>query len=423
MPYTELILLLKSHFEKATGWGDSSNWTNQDFIKLSELLKENTGATLSHVTLKRIWGKVKYDSLPNTYTLNALARFIGFDDWRAFISENQKNAETLTSTPAKEEGKTSTSNKKPSPVFLMVILLGITIAIVIVLAAKHYFEQTGVNYSFNSKVIVASGLPNSVVFNYDASAAPVDSVFIQQSWDKKRQVKVSKNSHYHTSVYYFPDFYQAKLIVNNKIVKEHELLIKSNGWLPLVAQQPVPVYFTPNDAIKNGKMEISKASLAAKNIAMQPNPPKIWYTNVADFGDINSDDFTFETSLRSDFSEGSAACSQTRIYLLCKGTVIWIPLCAKGCISAIDLYFTKFYASGSENDLSAFGVDFAKFVKVKIMAKNGKAQIFINDHLAYTVPKYIIRSRIIGIAYRFEGTGAVDYARLSNGVVNYDEEF
>src|SRR6202012_2250411 len=75
-------------YEEKTGWGDSTQWSNQDFLQLSELIREQTGVTISHVTLKRIWGKVKYESLPNTHTLNTLVRFLGFENWRDFKSQN-----------------------------------------------------------------------------------------------------------------------------------------------------------------------------------------------------------------------------------------------------------------------------------------------------------------------------------------------
>jgi hypothetical protein len=75
-------------YESNTGWGDSDEWTNQDFVILSEKIQERTGAPVSHVTLKRVWGKVKYDSLPNTHTLNTLVQFLGYENWRDFRSKN-----------------------------------------------------------------------------------------------------------------------------------------------------------------------------------------------------------------------------------------------------------------------------------------------------------------------------------------------
>ena len=75
-------------YESNTGWGASDEWTNQDFVVLSEKIEERTGVALSHVTLKRVWGKVKYDSLPNTHTLDTLVQFLGYENWRDFKSQN-----------------------------------------------------------------------------------------------------------------------------------------------------------------------------------------------------------------------------------------------------------------------------------------------------------------------------------------------
>src|SRR5581483_8369322 len=72
-----LIRVVIKLYEEKTGWGDSTQWSNQDFLQLSELIREQTDVTISHVTLKRIWGKVKYESLPNTHTLNTLVQFLG----------------------------------------------------------------------------------------------------------------------------------------------------------------------------------------------------------------------------------------------------------------------------------------------------------------------------------------------------------
>src|ERR1700679_109569 len=92
-----LIDKAKKLFESNTGWGDSNEWTNQDFVVLSEKIQERTGVTLSHVTLKRVWGKVKYDSIPNTHTLDTLVQFLGYESWRDFKSQiGNRAASTIT---------------------------------------------------------------------------------------------------------------------------------------------------------------------------------------------------------------------------------------------------------------------------------------------------------------------------------------
>jgi hypothetical protein len=271
--------------------------------------------------------------------------------------------------------------------------------------------------------VVNKGVPNSVIFDYNAAKAPTDSVIIQQSWDTTLRTTVSKNEHQHTLLYFFPGFFKPKLIVNNQIVKEHNLLIPSDGWLTAVETSPVPVYFKKEDAIANGKLSLSLDKIKSQNINLTPQAPMVVYSNVKDFGEIYSDDFVFEASLKNDYREGSSACQTTNIYLLCEGTAIGIPLCAKGCISGISLMFAGFNVSGKDQDLSSFGVDFNEFVKVRIESANGKAKIFLNDKPAYEVDHDISKAKIVGIDFIFQGAGTVDYVKLSNGKTSYEDEF
>jgi hypothetical protein len=83
-----LMRQVKRLFEEKTGWGDSDLWNNQDFLELSGMIFDQTGIALSHVTLKRIWGKVRYESLPHTSTLNTIVKFLGYRTWREFCVKN-----------------------------------------------------------------------------------------------------------------------------------------------------------------------------------------------------------------------------------------------------------------------------------------------------------------------------------------------
>jgi hypothetical protein len=424
-----LIEKTKRLFEANTGWGNSDEWTNQDFVVLSDKIQERTGVALSHVTLKRVWGKVKYESLPNTHTLDTLVQFLGYENWREFKSQNG-NGHSSAKTVEQIIQNGGYNNIKPAPKkrrglikSIVFIVVPVALAVLIWYINRVTPAIKDSDYTFSSKKVVTQGLPNSVIFSYDATKAPTDSVIIQQSWDKNLQVKVSKFEHQHTSIYYYPDYFKAKLIVAGKVVSMHRLLITTDGWLPIVTQSPVPVYFGKDDIMGSGKMSLPIEKIQSRNIKLQPTTPHVVYTNVRNFGEIYSDDFVFETSLKNDYREGAAICQQTTVYLLCEGTAIAIPLCVKGCISNIDLLFTNFSISGKQADLSSFGVDFNSFVKVRVESKNRKANIFINDKLVYTVKKDVIKAKIIGMYLSFQGTGSVDYVKLTNGKVNYEDDF
>jgi hypothetical protein len=405
----ELLAKAKELAEAKLGWGNSKAWTNQDFLALGKKITDETGAAISHMTWKRLWGKVKYDGLPQTYTLNTLVQFTGYESWRDFVVKNENQM------PAKQ--------KPVKPALLYSLVLSTVIICVLFFAWSGKSKIDSKDYSFSSRATRKAGVPNSVVFNFNAVKAPGDSVIIQQSWDTTRRTTVSKLERQHTLLYTFPGYFEPKLIVGRQVVQHHGLLIPSDGWLTAIVHAPVPVYFKKADAIANGKMTLPVTKMKAQNISFTPQPPMLSFCNVRDFGKIYSDDFVFETSVRNDYREGSAVCQTTNIYLLCEGTAINIPLCEKGCESANNLFFTTYSAPGKKKDLSAFGVDFNDFVKVRIVSAHGKATIFIDSKPVYTIDRQIMRSKIIGIDFVFQGTGSVDYVRLSNRLVSFDDEF
>jgi hypothetical protein len=448
-----LLEKAKKMIEAQLCWGDSSTWVNQDFIALSEKITQKTSSSISPVTLKRVWGKVKYNGIPQTYTLNTLVKFVGFESWRDFSVKNDEvTVETTMQAPAEVRTQEVISNGAQVDDLLIpqvglsreppaaiparspksrILHKQVLIILVLVFAGisfgtyKYVTNNTSKasEYSFSSHTTLNAGLPNSVIFDYDATKSPEDSVIIQQSWDNHLQRKVSKRDHQATMIYYFPGYFNPKLIVNGRIVKEHGLLVKSKGWVAALLENKLPVYFNKQDVMKAGKMGLSIDKIETQNISLAPKAPILSFCNVQDFGDLYTDDFEFETAVKNEYRAESSVCQISDIYLLCKGTAIHIPLCTKGCESALNFFFTSYEVSGKKADLSAFGVDFNKFVKVKIQSKAGKAKIFLNDKLAYAVDHGIMRAQIIGVDIAFQGTGSVDYVRLGNNKQHFVDEF
>ena len=70
--------------EEKLHWGNSSDWAQYDFEKLSTEIEIKTNTLLSVTTLKRLWGKIKYDHAPSLTTLNTLAQYLDYSDWRSY---------------------------------------------------------------------------------------------------------------------------------------------------------------------------------------------------------------------------------------------------------------------------------------------------------------------------------------------------
>lgn len=427
----------KEQIEQKTGWGNSQGWTNQDFTDLSDKIYACTKVSLSPTTLKRVWGKVKYDSLPTVNTLNTLANFAGYENWREFklknINGNGHSSTELTvdslAIPQPEVLETPVAQprfgKKSLGVlgFLVILFCAGWVAVRMFSKANPQPLSPG-SFAFSSRP-VTQGIPNSVIFTYDATAAPTDSVYIQQSWDERRRVRVPRDKHQHTSVYYQPGFFRAKLVVNNQVVREHDLFIPSNGWVTAVEQEPVPVYFPENDVRQNGTLRLPVSLIEARHIAMQPQPPIVTFRNVRDFKGLRSDNFVFETELKNDYKQGSAVCQFAQIMLLLENDVITLPLSNLGCVGELNLYIAGQSADSKTADLSAFGANMSQWTKLRCEAKDKKVQVFVNNKKAFETTFANPPARIIGIHYGFQGTGSVNYTKLSrlDGNVVFEEAF
>lgn len=401
----------KALIEAKLGWGPAEGWQTADFENLSELILKETGVSLSTSTLRRIWGRAEYNHLPSGTTLNTLARFAGAGDWRAFVKQNS----SATAEPKETAPPTVAPHKKQIWKRLAWIA---TALVVVILAGTLAFDKgepqlEKSSYSFESRS-VARGIPNSVIFTYDASASPTDSVFIQQSWDNTKRALVDKNLHKHTSIYYEPGCYQAKLLIGDQVVQQHKLVVGTDGWSALIDQPKMPVYLKREEFLRQDGIGVTTRTIEQKNIALQPEPPLIKYFNVGNFDPVALNGFSFSTEIKNEYSEGAGACQLTYISLLTDDTPILIPLSARGCVSDLNLMSVDDFLSGKKADLSALGVDFSDWVRVSCEASGGKIRYKINDRQAFefAVPNRPIR--IVGIAFGFRGTGSLRKVRLDS---------
>ena len=71
--------------------------TTTDFESLSVVIEHTIGELISSSTLKRLWGYVSLNPTPRIATLDVLARFIGYKDFKGFC-EGLKESQAFTST-------------------------------------------------------------------------------------------------------------------------------------------------------------------------------------------------------------------------------------------------------------------------------------------------------------------------------------
>ena len=387
--------------EKKLAWGKSDIWQTQDFENLSEKIFEETKVMLSNSTLKRIWGKVRYESIPNMTTLNALAQFAGYENWRAFTATD------FQSLNEKKDSTAKSTFQLPFKIFLPVAGFVLIIALIAFgLVKKQSKPLNFKNVQFTSKP-VTSGLPNTVIFQYDASNSNADSVFIQQSWDSKKRYKVDKQLHEYTSTYYYPGYYRAKLILNDSIVKERDVYIETDGWVGIIERNPIPIYL-PKSLFKK-QLGLTQGDLSKLKIDVQKEPPVFTLIKVSKDLNLMSDNFSLQVQLQNTYNESNAICQYTHVVIFGTKGIISIPLCKVGCVGEIGLMLGMNYINGKTNNLSSFGVDFSKDVKLTCETKNQFIKLSVNDKVAYTGDFKQNIGTLVGMQVEFNGVGTVKY--------------
>ncbi|MEM9258130.1 MAG: hypothetical protein AAGA62_00705 [Bacteroidota bacterium] len=422
MTEDQLLTSCLRKIEAKTGWGPVEGWTNHDFTELSARIADTTSVHLSATTLKRVWGRVAYASKPSVTTLDALARYAGQENWRAFrqtvaVPENTLEAVTASQPRPKRLAK------NPARLYLYYLLPLAALAVVISLLSSESTPAPAAaptapvlnpaDYAFSFRP-VASGVPNSVVFNYDASAAPYDSIYLQQNWDRRRRERIPRSGKVHTSIYYLPGFFNAKLVVGDQVVQTRDLYLRSEGWVTAIDADPVPVYLPPTTTIQDGRIAITEDHLKTLGIPLQPEPPTSVITHVGALDGLFSDNFTFRTRLRHDYATGASVCQRARVLLLLKNSAIIIPLSRPGCVADLYLLAGGQEFRGRDFDLSAFGVVGDNWLELEFVGKDDLLTFSVNGRKVFTVESEQIPKEFVGIRYEFSGLGSVDELYFGN---------
>jgi hypothetical protein len=456
----------KRLIEASLGWGDASSWSNEDFETLSEKIYTATSVRLSVSTLKRIWGKVRYDSHPTSATLNALARFAGYEGWRDLTvrtgSEESAGLEEIAEVS--EDGKGGRLGETgvgagPGGAVIeggvevrqdvgvkgrrrrMFTVMGMVLTIAVVGLLSFFGSRlkqrpadtvaamgAGVSgVSFDARE-VSDDLPNSVVFRFDASMLHPEKLMIQQSWDTTRREEIDPGSKEHTSLYYYPGFFTARLIADGQTMKMTDVFIRTRGWKGIIEKEPLPVYLKDDeirdqkgDGIKNhGGLRVTAAILEEKTGISLFNGTWVEFDNVRDFGDMSADDFTFATTLRNTATVEQCLCRGVKVFILGTSSAIIIPLADKGCISGLNLLTGSEFIRGKDHDLSAFGCDFRQLQQLECVVKDHRLKIRLNKTQIFEVAQPRSIGKIIGVRVAFEGPGEIREMRLEGRGKGFD---
>ncbi len=405
----DLLFICLKEIENRLKWIPSNEWQHKHFESLNELILTKTQVSLSPLTLKRLWGKIKYDSNPSATTLDTLARFLDYKDWIDYqCKQNEKNNKLKFFYLKNKKVLTTTG--------LIIVLLTATISIVRMMPASNTKDYSNFEFSVQK---LSSGIPNTVYFKYNAKNTNADSVLIQQSWDPKLRHLVDKNKTDFSCIYYYPGYYKAKLLLDKKIVSQQDLYIKSNGWLGIVHKDPVPFYLNAEEIIDDNKILIKEGDLIDAGFDLNKEIPHTTLNLVEEFDSISGNDFELHTVFKQTYPNGDAICQKSELIILCSESFFYIPFSIKGCVNELGMYIPQKEISAKNTDLSILGIEGAADVKIKV--SKGIFKLIVNHNSTMIDTLTANPGKIVGLKFGFHGTGEVSSFKLSSGNTSYSE--
>ncbi len=441
--------------EEKLQWGKHKTWTNKDFNALSEQVSRVSRIYISPDTLKRVFGKIKtyHTYNPQTATRDALAIFLGYQNWIDFKQQSILPRSVPAGIPAKlttagstvpESSLTQPQTSPPGNGHSgkaagagstrgWFAFLGVSFGLLLVAGYLLTSEKKAVPEvpkmahagDFVFKGHHTKGYaPFTATFHYDITRLPADSVFIHLGQKDKFYLPKEKKVFTHT--YLTPDWHEVKLVAGGKVLSRMHVHVLSRGWEGSThSDQGLRPIGKEGEGIsmRGGVLQASLQQIQEGEV----DTNRIFYSNLHNFRDfgVDGDNMQFEVRFRSHASERSIRCYVATLSLIGEKRSIRTVFTNPGCNAWMNQLFGEVNRRGKYYDLSAFAQPIADWHTVRIQSVNRRVTVFFDHKPVYRVSYTQPVGKLKGITCTFTDRGSVDFVRLSDasGQLVYDEEF
>ena len=429
-----LIGLYLQELAEKMGYRDPSRLSERDYKHLCSQVEKETGISLSLSTVKRIFNG-HYKRLPQTYTLNALTQYIGYEDWQDFkakhYQENPKGGETPQAIELPPERKRSGGKLMEITAAVLGVALLCIIAFYILgnytanwkgESARKKIKVAGVKFS--ARKSQEEGVPNSVIFNYNVDQVEADSFMIQTSWNPESKKSIKKNNYTQTALYYEPGLHTARLLADGVVLKEIVLDIPTNSWIAFSRTNwnDPPVYYK-GQLVHDEVYGLTSTELEKSKLT--PDRERFYvYAWFPSEMKLDSDNFQLKTRMRLR-SEEHVPCPGIHTTIYCEKDWMYFTKTIPGCISELSAQFSDKYVSGKVTDLSSFGYDLTTWHSVEFRVRQKKVQVLIEGEEVLEEEFTHSAGGVKGLSFRSNGICEIDFVELrdGSGTVVYKENF
>lgn len=352
---------------------------------------------VSEQTLRRIFEERDKETTFQQATRNFLSLYIGYQNYQDFI----QNADFTIKTPRQ--------SSHWRIIGIVVLLIGLLITIGFVWRNK--LIHNSIEGKLTKVFFESNKAPITVRFNYQFNHHNFERAMLDYSlWRKKDTLELDITKQSTSVCFMHPTVRTVRLVVDGKVLDSTKVVIPSDGW---VCGYEEINYLPSEQWKKNGIAHIAKEDLPDAVIEQA-----VYYSfikKVANFDkNLSCDEMVFETRLKNPISEGGINCNDVSVVFTGENHKFLLNLTQKGCSHYAYVHLPDKVIGGESNDLSKLGINLDEFVRLKIVFKDKKLHIFINDQLAFQTNYGKNLGKMQAAYIGFKGLGSVDYFKISN---------
>jgi hypothetical protein len=432
----ELVKICMSELCCKAGFADPDHMVQRDLQYLCDSIESQTGVLISLSTIKRLLNG-QFSRLPQIATLNAVAGFLGYQNWQSFkITKGQTPGTTedaaIATNPSRQEEPIAQIHSRANrfahsrSLFIGAILFLAVLGLLAIMKIRKTGVSNIESATFSAVKVTSNDLPNTVVFSYNVDEVGADSFFIQQSWDKNRRVKISRQDHTLTDIYFEPGYHRAKLIANNQIIKTVDVHIPTDRWFFYTKERIAgsqPKYITPAKETSNGSMLLTRDDLLNNQIDPQKKNQYFQVYFPTAIGS-SSDDFIFKFRIRVN-TLNNDLCPYFMSEIFCQRNFMYFVSGLKGCSSDLSAQFGETLLNGKTHDFSALGIDVKTWQNAELRVNNKKVSVSLNGKEVFATAYQQSCGLITGIGFISNGLCEVDFVDLktTGGKDIYSNDF
>lgn len=384
--------------------GKYQEWKNADYINLSAQIRRSTKVHISENTLKRFFGKLKTpeDYLPQKATRDALAIYIGFENWEDFESSV---VPVQNSTLEEESKKRITFLNKN----WIAPIVGITVLLLLCFSYFYFIFEPSEKAELYYKESKAYS-PHSAIFKLrstDGTALKLNEYHIEfRGW---RNPKVQWKDHTISYYYEMPGVYYPVLFHNNRAIDTATVTLLSKGWEVTAQMQNdtlrlYPILHADSPEINPPTVHINDLHNAGVDTL------KSFFVNYAFVKPrkLSADNFSIEAFVEASKSRPGVRCSQVDLTIYAAKGSHYFSLTKPECITWSYFKFGENIKTGKNEDLAIFGHDLSKGGKIRMEVHKQVVTIWLDQKQIFKTRYKQPIGQFKGINFMFGGLGKVN---------------